>query len=283
MRHLVEDGHPWSPTVRHLVDVRHNYGELKAGDASRPCIVGTVIRFFPRGRQSPNARVKRWGERDLIEEADAGRTRACRPSRDRYGRRSPRMSAYRPVREEARNHNWVMLHVGRSLQPVREDLATLYADIPDAHVRNALRADLSAAVGLAEARGQSVRRARKRWVNLSATILARRFGDDRPRDHVPLPETRDGIAGYRFRAGRAHPVPTDGFTNLWRRALWAAVRAEAELGSTYAWLLLARFTCLAVEARAMGKRKPVAWAWAVVKREGFDEILRDSVGRADHA
>ena len=203
MRHLVEDGHPWSPTVRHLVDVRHNYGELKSGDVSRPCIVGTVIRFFPRGRQSPNARVKRWGERDLIEEADAGRTSACRPSRDRYGRRSPRMSAYRPVREEARNHNWVMLHVGRSLEPVREDLATLYADIPDAHVLNALRADLSIAVGRAETRGQSVRRARKRWVNLAATILARRFRDDRPRDHVPLPEPRDGIAGYRFRNGRA--------------------------------------------------------------------------------
>ena len=90
MRHLVEDGHPWSPTVRHLVDLRHNYGELKAGDVSRPCIVGTVIRFFPRGRQSPNARVKRWGERDLIEEADAGRTSACRPVAGRATVGAPR-------------------------------------------------------------------------------------------------------------------------------------------------------------------------------------------------
>jgi hypothetical protein len=137
-------------------------------------------------------------------------------------------------------------------------------------------------VGRAETRGQSVRRARKRWVNLAATILARRFQDDRPRDHVPLPEPRNGIAGYRFRNGRAVPVPVDGFTNLWRRALWAALRAGAEMGSSHAWSLLSRFTSLAVEARAMGKRRPVAWAWAVVKKEGFDEILRGTASGADH-
>ena len=131
MRYLVEDGHPWSSTVRHLLDLRHNYGELRDGHRRRPCIVGTVIRFFPRGRLSVNARVKRWGERDLMAEADAGRTRVCRARRERYGRRAPRMSAYRSVREEARKHNWVLLHVGRSLEPVREDLATLYADIGD--------------------------------------------------------------------------------------------------------------------------------------------------------
>ena len=34
MRHLVEDGHPWSPTVRHLLDLRHNYGELRDGDVA---------------------------------------------------------------------------------------------------------------------------------------------------------------------------------------------------------------------------------------------------------
>ena len=282
MRHLVEDGHPWSSTVRHLLDLRHNFGELKDGDNRRPCIVGTVIRFFPRGRQSENARVKRWGERDLIAEADAGRTRACRAPRERYGRRPPRMSAYRSVREEARKHNWVLLHVGRSLEPVREDLATLYADIPDAHVLNALRADLSLAVERAETRGQSVRRARKRWVSLAARTLACRFGDDRPRDHVPLPEPRDGIAGYRVRNGRPIPVPVDGFTSLWRRALWAAVRTEAATGSTYPWMLLSRFTGLAVEARSLGKRRPVAWAWAVVKREGFEEVLRDDPGAGHH-
>ncbi len=88
-----------------------------------------------------------------------------------------------------------------------------------------LCAALSLAVDRAEARGQSVHRARRHRLNLSAMILARRFGDDQPRDHVPLPEPRDGIAGYRFRDGRAHPVPTDGSTNLWRRAHWAAIRA----------------------------------------------------------
>ena len=172
---------------------------------------------------------------------------------ERYGRRAPRMSAYRSVREEARKHNWVLLHVGRSLEPVREDLATLYADIPDAHVLNALRADLSLAVERAEARGQSVRRARKRWVNLSASILARRFGDDRPRDLVPLPEPRDGIAGYRVRNGRPLPVPVDGFTNLWRQALWAAVREESATRLDVPVDAPGRFTSLAVEASADGE------------------------------
>ena len=245
--------------------------------------MGTVIRFFPRGRQSVNARVKRWGERDLVAEADAGRTRACRAPRERYARRAPRMSAYRSVREEARKRNWVLLHVGRSLEPMREDPATLYADIGDAHVLNALRADLSLAVERAESRGQSVRRARKRWVNLSASILARRFGDDRPRDLVPLPEPRDGIAGYRVRNGRPIPVPVDGFTSLWRKALWAAVREASATRSTYPWMLLGRFTSLALEARAARKRRPVARAWAVVKREGFNACLRDTHKGAGHA
>jgi len=55
------------------------------------------------------------------------------------------------------------------------------------------------------------------------------------------------------------------------------------MGSAYAWSLLSRFASLAVEARAMGKRKPVAWAWTVVKREGFDEVLRDDPRGAGHA
>ena len=34
----------------------------------------------------------------------------------------------------------------------------------------------------------------------------------------------------------------------------------------------------------MGKRRPVAWAWAVVKCDGFDEFLCDGVeGAARHA
>src|SRR5690606_18008478 len=53
MRHLVEPAHPWSETVRKLIDARHNYGEMLVGDSTRPCIVGTVIRFFPRGRLTP--------------------------------------------------------------------------------------------------------------------------------------------------------------------------------------------------------------------------------------
>src|SRR5690606_17487338 len=113
MRYLVEDGHPWSETVRKLIDLRHNYGEMLVGDSSRPCIVGTVIRFFPESRRTPRARVCRWGQRDLIAEADAGRTRPCRQHPARYQRRIPRMSAYTALKEQAMSFNWVMIHVGR--------------------------------------------------------------------------------------------------------------------------------------------------------------------------
>lgn len=93
-RYLVEDGHPWSEAVRKLIDLHHNYGEMVVvGDSMRPCVVGTVVRFFPKGRLTARARVSRWSSRDLMAEADAGRTRPCREQPDRYQRRMPRMSA----------------------------------------------------------------------------------------------------------------------------------------------------------------------------------------------
>ncbi|HET9028144.1 MAG TPA: hypothetical protein VFN07_11505 [Trueperaceae bacterium] len=53
MRYLVEGGHPWSDPVRKLIDLPHNYGEMLVGDFRRPCIVVTIIRFFPNTRQRP--------------------------------------------------------------------------------------------------------------------------------------------------------------------------------------------------------------------------------------
>ncbi|MCW5818773.1 MAG: hypothetical protein KIT12_02590 [Trueperaceae bacterium] len=85
---------------------------------------------------------------------------------------------------------------------------------------------------------------------------------------------RDGIHGYRFHNGKAYPVPADGFTSLWRRALWTAVRAE-EVGVHAGWWFVERFCTLAAEAGGSGKTNPVAWAWTVVKREGFAEVIRD--------
>lgn len=224
MRHLVEPTHPWSATVKSLIDVRHNYGEMLVGDSRRPCIVGTVIRFFPKGRLTPRARVCRWGERDLIAEADAGRTRPCRPQSPRYQRRTPRMSAYTALKQQAVRFNWVMIHVGRSAPEENKNLADLYADIPKQHVLNALRADLAIHLERAEVAGHNLARTRARWTDLAATTLAARFGDHIPRPHAELPSPSDGLAGYRFHAGKVYRVPTDGFTNLWRRALWAGLR-----------------------------------------------------------
>lgn len=276
MRHLVEDGHTWTETVRRLIDVRHNYGEMLVGDSRRPCIVGTVIRFFPKGRLSPRARVCRWGDRDLIAEADAGRTRPCRQHPARYQRRIPRMSAYTALKEQADRFNWVMIHVGRpSTRKDKESLAKLYADIPKQHVLNALRADLALQLEKAEMAGHSLTRTRSRWVELAATTLAYRFGDDVPKSHTALPTPRDGIHGYRFHAGKAYIVPKDGFTNLWRRALWSALREETATGGATGWWLLDRLGVLAAEGGQVGKRNPIAWAWSIVKRKGFEELLRD--------
>lgn len=276
MRYLVEDGHPWTETVRKLIDLRHNYGEMLVGDSHRPCIVGTVIRFFPNTRLTPRARVCRWGKRDLIAEADAGRTRPCRPQTPRYQRRTPRMSAYTALKAQAGRFNWVMVHVGRpSAQKDKESLADLYADIPKQHVLNALRADLTIHLERAEAADHNLARTRSRWVELAATTLARRFGDDVPKPHPKLPDPRYGMHGFRFHAGKAYKVPADGFTNLWRLALWTAIGAEQVCDSARAWSLLDRLGVLASEGAQVGKRNPVAWAWTIVKREGFAELLRD--------
>lgn len=276
MRYLVEDGHPWSETVRKLIDLRHNYGEMVVGDARRPCIVGTVIRFFPNTRLTPRARVCRWGQRDLIVEADAGRTRPCRQHPACYQRRIPRMSAYTALKEQAERCNWVMIHVGRP--PARKDkesLADLYADIPKQHVLNALRADLTIQLERAEAAGHNLSRTRSRWVELAARTLAHRFDDHVPKCHDALPVARDGIDGYRFHGGKPYIVPKDGFTNLWRRALWTAIRTEVATNSSKGWWCLDRLGVLATEGAQVGKHNPMAWAWTIIKREGFEELMRD--------
>ena len=285
IRHLVEDGHPWSAAVRHLIDVRPCYGEMLRGDHSEPCIVGTVIRFFPKGRLTANARVKRWGERDLIAEADAGRTRPTRMSvRERFQRRSGRTSAYTALQDQAQAFNWLMVHVDSPVVHAnadQEDSGSLYSDIPKKHVLNALRADLNLSTEAAEQRGASVKRARARWVELAGRILAHRFGDDRPpRAYVStvpegrLPHSGD-VVGYTEHKGRFYPVHYDGFTNLWRRALWTAIRAELYGRTHEGWRLLERLVNHAHEAQEARKARPTAWAWTVCKREGFAELLRD--------
>lgn len=285
IRHLVENGHPWSEAVRHLIDVSQCYGQMLQGDATRPCIVGTILRFFPRGRQSVNARVKRWAERDLIDEADQGRTRPTRRSqRARYQRQTGAMSAHTPVTTQVQTQNWVMVRVGRTVSTLarsKNDLGYLYADIPRTHVLDALRADLKLAVEQAAERGASIKRARARWVELAGKILARRFLDDQPPNgyvDTTLPgrePSPDEPVGYEERNGHFYPVYAQGFTNLWRRALWTAIRAELYGASLEGWRLLQRFVMHADEGDQLGKRNSTAWAWTIVKREGFEELLRD--------
>lgn len=263
MRYLVEEHHPWSATVRHLIDIRHNYGEMLVGDQRKPCIVGTVIRFFPKGH------------RDLIAESGAGRTRTCCLQRARYERRIPRMSAYTALREQAELSNWVMIHVGQPTPNASRTLADLYADIPKQHVLNALRADLQIRL---ERQGHNLKRARTLWVDSAANVLAARFGDATPNPHATLPTPRNGIHDFRFHAGRTHIVPADGSTGLWRKALWAALKTESATATTSGWWYLDRLCHLAAEGVQLGKRNPVAWT--IVKCEGFAELLRDHGSRS---
>jgi len=271
-RHLVEDGHAWSATVRHLVDLRHNYGELLDGkdelgqDKTRTCITNMVIRFFPRGRQSDNARVKRWGRRDLLADSDEGRTRPTRQQSEkhRYGRRKGLMSGYSSVEEQTQEQNWLFVKLGQTVSQRSEkdkDFGSLYADIPKNYVLDALREDLVLAVNRTQARGGSVTRTRTRWVDAAAKVLAGRFGDDAP---LPCHEHED------------HATHHDGFTDLWRRLLWTAVKAEMYGGTTCGWRLVRRMINLVQDGLELGKDKPTAWAWVQVREEA--EVLRRDYG-----
>ncbi len=266
-RHLIEDGHPWSETVRHLIDVRHNYGIMPQGEEDKSVITNMVIRFFPKGRLSPQAKVKRWGKRNLIEEADNGRTRATRPrayeeEQRRYARREPLMSASSSVREQIEKHNWFMVKLGQTVptRAKKKDFGRLYADIPTKHLLDALRADLQLTEENARHRGANVKRARSLWVENAGQLLAKRHGE-----HCPRPVHEHS----------KHVTYADGFTKLWQKALWTALRAQLYGGTDVGWRLLGRMILLAEEVKGEGVKKPVAYAWSTVKREGFSELMRD--------
>lgn len=269
-RHLVEDGHSWSATVRHLIDTRHNYGQMLDGKTSsgddkfRTVISSMVIRFFPNGRCSKNARVKRWGRRDLLADADEGRTRPSRsnPEKRRYSRQKGLMSAYSSVEEQNQDHNWLLVKLGQTVSDrvaQEKTLGNLYADIPTKYVLDALHSDLKLSLENARARGASLKRARSLWVDTAAKLLAERHGDARP-----LP--------YHLNA--KYTTHADGFTDLWRRALWTAVKAELYGGTLRGWSLVERMVTLAADGKAEGKDKPSAWAWSIV-REELEALRRD--------
>ena len=269
-RHLTEADHPWSEAVRDLIDVRHNYGTMLDGkdeqgrDKTKPCITSMVIRFFPRGRQSEKARVKRWGRRDLLTESDQGRTRPTRVGREknRYERLEPQMSACSSIKEQGRENNWFLVKLGQTVSDRVEsfkDCGNLYADIPKNHVLDALRADLGLSVEKARARGANVKRARSKWVDTAARVLAARHDDHRA---LPHHVSENFVTHF------------DGFTDLWRRALWTAIKAEMYGGTGYGWALIERMIALAADAKREGFKKPTAWAWSRVKEE-MEALRRD--------
>lgn len=264
-RHLVEAGHPWSDTVLQLIDLRHNYGEMLDGkdedgkDRLRPCITSMVIRFFPQGRYSPKAKVKRWGRRDLLADSDEGRTRPTRPQaqKARYERQTMQMSAYSSVKKQSRDNNWLLVKLGQTVSERSEaqtykPFGSLYADIPKSYVLDALKSDLELAVNQAAARGASVTRARSRWVDMAAKLLAERHQDHRA---LPHHESERHITHY------------DGFTDLWRLLLWTAIKAEMYGGTEQGWWLVKRMVILAQDAADMDVDKPSAWAWVQVREE----------------
>ena len=267
-RHLIEDVWRWSETVSHLVDVRPNYGERLNGkdddgkDKLDSCITSMVIRFFPKGRFSERARVRSWAKRNLLAESDAGRTRATRNvQKARYSRSSGQMSAYSSVEEKQGENNWLLVKIGKtvSYQPKSKDFGNLYADIPRNYVLDALRSDLSLSVENARARGANIKRARSRWVDTAAQVLAARH-----EDHRPLPHHLSG----------KHVTHYDGFTDLWRRAIWTAVKAEMYGGTTRGWVLIQEMIERVQEAKVAGYKKPSAWAWSKVKEE-MEALRRD--------
>ena len=273
-RHLVEADHSWSATVAHLIDLRHNYGQILDGkdkyglDKYKPCITSTVIRFFPRGRCSENARVKRWGRRDLLTDSDEGRTRPTRQSEanTRYQRKNGLMSGYSSVKEQSVEYNWLMVKLGQTVSERSEEqnsknCGSLYADIGKNHVLDALRSDLQLALEQTAARGGSITRARMKWVNMAAQVLAQRHHDNKPLPHHEHAK---------------HTTHHDGFTDLWRFALWAAVKAELYGGTTRGWTLVRKMVMLAGEGHELGVAKPSAWAWVQVREEVT--ILRREFG-----
>ena len=268
-RHLISNTQPWSETVAKFIDVRQNYGKWLDGwdeagnDKTRPCITSLVIRFFPKTRLSQNARVTRWAERDLVAESDAGRTRPTRPAQEkrRYQRQNPQMSMYSSIKEKAAENNWLLAHIGLtvSAQPKKQDLGNLYTDIPNSLVLDVLTSDLHIAEEGARARGASVRRARSLWVDSSAQMLAARFGDEKPLDrHVH----------------KHHITKADGFTDLWRRALWTALKAELYGGTNRGWILINHVIETVEEGKRLCVKNPNAYAWSLV-REELGALRRD--------
>ncbi|HEX2863829.1 MAG TPA: hypothetical protein VHN99_04625 [Deinococcales bacterium] len=245
-RHLLEDAHPWSPAVAHFLDTRMNFDTMPTpGGGQRKVVSGTVIRFFPHGRQSPQARVKRWASRDLAAESEAGRTK---PARQQTPCQTTPLdvSSYRSAKEQIVLNNWVFTCIESvSDQIMQENTVNLYDDIAPKHLPDCMRAVLDVDLEIAREKGERLGLARARWVKATARAFALALRDLR-------------------------------FENLWRKLLWTALRVELHAASSAGFHLLKRAFTLALDALHEGQlSRPVAWAIQTIRKEGFSELERD--------
>lgn len=128
---------------------------------------------------------------------------------------------------------------------------------PTKHVLHSFYSDLSLSVENARARGANIKRARSQRVDVAAQVLASRH-----EDHRPLPH----------HLSDAHVTHYDGFTDLWRRVIWTAVKAEMYGGTTRGWLLIQEMIERAQEAKVESYKKPSAWSRV---REELEALRRD--------
>ena len=180
------------------------------------------------------------------------------------------MSGYSSLKEQSVENNWLMVKLGltvseRSQERNSKNCGSLYADIGKNHVLDALRSDLHLSLEQTGERGGSITRARTKWVDMAAQVLAQRHHDDKPLPH---------------HSSTKHVTHHDGFTNLWRMVLWTAVKAELYGGTTRGWTLVRQMVTLAGEGLELGVSKPSAWAWVQI-REEVNALRRDyGSGRA---
>lgn len=247
-RHLLEDTHRWSPWVRRFFDFSPNYDTMPTPNGARRVVSGTVVRFFPHTRLGPNARVKRWGSRNLAADSRAGCTK---PARIRS--KSPlentgvaRVSSYGTLQDEVKTRRWVFIGL-EALSTSRgiENPVNPYRDIPSNAVLDAALADLEARLERAVEENTPLGLVRAAWVESVARAITLRLADAK-------------------------------FENLWRRLLWVALRAELHGGTRAGFWFLQRLYRLALDAKREGVLEhPVAWALELVRSEGLQELERD--------
>jgi hypothetical protein len=256
-RHLLEDAHTWSSAVEHFFDFRPNYDTMPTpGGGSRKVISGTVVRFFPQGRTSPNAKVKRWTSRDLANESEQKRTKPSRAATpESMISESPSqtqeisVSLYRSVREQIVLNNWLFVCIEALSEAQTAKTDNLYddtlADISKNALPDAMFADLELILEDYRERGEATGKARAAWVRRTAGAFAGALRDM-------------------------------AFTRLWQRLLWVALRAEQHGGTRAGFWYVKRVFHLAVDAQHDSSlSKPTAWALSTVRKEGLLELERD--------